>query len=154
MSKDQIFGTFRVGLTMRFQAIPSTRGIKSLKKDGPKRSQVRITFRKNFFRPSFFNDFSFLIIFFQEFNPPLDHFWPLIISRAKYNLLALSNLQVNEICPGNLFSNMKRRKKKMRRKLFPCPNSHPFSPYFKLFIEPFSENENKNQIQITEILLK
>jgi len=50
---------------------------KSLKKDG----------RKKFFH--------FLIIFFQEFNPLLDHYWPLIHSMQKDNLLHLNNLQVN-----------------------------------------------------------
>jgi len=59
---------------MGFHAIPSTRRIKSFKKDDQK--------RKKFFprgiRSSFKDDFSFLIIFFQGFNPPLDEWGPLI----------------------------------------------------------------------------
>ena len=60
--------------------------------------------RKVFFAHLFSTIFHFLIVFFQRFNPPLDDFWPLIHSRRKDNLLALSNLRVNNICPGNLVS--------------------------------------------------
>jgi len=109
-------------LKMRFHTIPPTRGglnpwkkviknEKSLKKDGRKKFFPRVIRTKrespeeSFFRPSFFNDFSFLITFFQGFNPPLDEDWPLIHWRRKDTLLALNNLPVDWICPGNLGSN-------------------------------------------------
>jgi len=34
----------------------------------------KIVWRRKVFHPSFFDDFSFLINFFQEFNPPLDDY--------------------------------------------------------------------------------
>jgi len=49
--------------------------------------------------------FSTIFHFSQGFNPPIDDFCPLIQAMGKDNLLAFSNLQVNEICPGNLVSN-------------------------------------------------
>ena len=76
---------------------------KSLKKDGEKNLSEGDS-SESFFRPSFFNDFSFFNHLFQGFNPPLDDFWPLMHTRRKNNLLPLNNLQVNEICPVNLVS--------------------------------------------------
>ena len=50
-------------------------------------SEVRLKSRKVFFIHLFSTIFHFFIIIFQEFNPPLDDFWPLIHPRRKNNLL-------------------------------------------------------------------
>ena len=130
---------------------------KSLKKDGRK-NHAQITLEKIFFVHLFSTIFHFLIIFFQAFNPPLDDFWPILINwRRKDKLLALSNLQVNEneICPGNLFSNNVKKTISVPEFLSFLTVFFPVHIFQNICLAFFRKlNLKQNQIQIPKILLK